>query len=311
MKKKMISFASLGLVCATFFLSCETKNQAEEEQLDLALEVPTKIISNTQAAKLFQNDQTTRLTRIGKEDTTFEDKAIHFELETLDTYINHLETIVVSKNIPITGLSFIFGTDANGKRTTFLMPSTRNATLDYQESFTIENGKFLTYKHINSSLKLQNSSQNDENLVLSTNGYLSFNEAVTLFNTYQTQYIQPFQAKVKKDYYTKAVWYSLEEIKGYIDYLKKKSTNHNLAITGIDVFFGVYNNDASLELKSNAQTVFLAASTQRQTIINVEGESLKGFAQNSFIAKESDENMDGSLTFNIGELSPPPPRGHH
>ncbi|QHI35264.1 hypothetical protein IMCC3317_06100 [Kordia antarctica] len=307
MKKRMLSFASLGLVCATLFLSCNTHNQHEEELLDSALEIPAKIISNVDAATLFQNDHSTRLSQIGKSTTTFKDKAIHFELETLDTYINHLETIAVSKNIPITGLSFIFGTDANGKRTTFLMPSTRNVTLDYQESFTIENGKFLTFKHINSSLELQNSSQNDENLVLSTNGYLSFNEAVTLFNTYQTQYIQPFQAKVKKDYYTKAVWYSLEEMKGYIDYLQKKSTNHNLAITGIDVFFGVYNTDPSLELKSNAQTVFLVASAQQQTIINIEGKSLKTFIQNDFFSKEtSTTDDDESLTYNMGQLSPPP-----
>ncbi|MBC8756333.1 hypothetical protein H2O64_16785 [Kordia sp. YSTF-M3] len=311
MKKKMISFASLGLVCATFFLSCETNNQAEEEQLDLALETPDKIISNTQAATLFQNDQNTRLAQIGKSRMSFEDKAIHFDLATLTAYINRLESMAVSKNIPITGASFVFGADANGKRTAFLMPSTRNASLDYQESFTIENGEFLTFKHVDPSLKLQNSSQNDENLILSPNGYLSFNEATNMFNNYQTQYISTFAKKVTKDYYTKAVWYSLEEFKDYFAYLQKKSKDHNLAITGVDVFFGVYNNDPSLELKSNAQTLFMSASTQQQTIINIKGKPLKQFTEEGFFAKNGDENTSGSLSFNEGQLSPPPPICNH
>ncbi|WP_430408622.1 hypothetical protein [Kordia sp.] len=307
MKKKMISFASLGLVCATFFLSCETKNQAEEEQLETALETPAKIISNTQAATLFQNDQNTRLSQIGKENTSFKDKAIHFDLAILESYISRLESIKTAKNIPVTGVSFVFGADANGNRTMFLMPATRNTELDYQESFTIENGQFLTFKHVDITLKPQISSQNDENLVLSPNGYLSFNEATALFNNYQTQYIQPVAKKVTKDYYTKAVWYSFEEIKGYINYLKKKSVDHNLAITGVNVFFGVYNNDLSLELKSNAQTIFLTASSQQQSIINIKGETLQGFTQDGFFAKDSNESIDGSLNFNEGHLSPPPP----
>jgi len=305
----MISFASLGLVCATFFLSCKSDNQAAEEQLDVALETPAKIISNAKAATLFNNDQQTRLSQIGKNDLRFEDKAIHFDLATLESYINRLEAIKSSKNIPITGASFVFGADAEGRRTVFLMPSTRNADLDYQESFTIENGKFQTFKHVDPSLKPLHNSQNDENLVLSSNGYVSFNEAVVMFNNYQTQYIQPFAKKVTKDYYTKAVWYSLNEFKGYIHYLKRKSHKHNLAIMGIDVFFGAYNNDPSLELKSNAQTVFLSASTQQQTIVNVTGKSLQSLTQEEFFVKNDTENTEGSLAFNEGQLSPPPPRG--
>ncbi|EDP95783.1 hypothetical protein U8527_11725 [Kordia algicida OT-1] len=305
MKKRIISFASLGLVCATFFLSCETKNQAAEEQLETALETPEKIISNAQAATLFKNDQNTRLSQIGKSTTRFEDKAIHFDLATLEAYINRLERLATSKNIPITGASFVFGADADGKRTVFLMPSTRNANLDYQESFTIENGQFLTFKHVVTSLNPQKNSQNNEDLVLSPNGYLSYNEAVVMFNNYQTQYIEPFAKKVTKNYYTKAVWYSLDEFTDYINYLKKKSNKHNLAITGIDVFFGVYDTDASLELKSNTQTVFLTASTQHQTIVNVSGKTLQRLTQEDFLAKENDE---GSLAYNFGHLSPPPPK---
>ncbi len=305
MKKKMISFASLGIVCVTLFLSCET-NQHYEEHLDAALDVPEKIISNTEAATLFNNDHTTRLSQIGKETTPFEDKAIYFDLQELTNYVNHLESVAISKNIPITGASFVFGADANGKRTVFLMPSTRNAALDYQESFTIENGQFLTFKHIDQYLKATSNSVNHENLIVSPNGYLSFNEAIALFNAYETNYIQPFSAKVKRDYYTKAVWYSLDEIKGYINYIKKKANDHDIAITGIDVFFGVYNNDPNLELKSNAQTLFLTASTQKNAIINTQSELLKNYIQNGFFAKDDATDEDESLVYNLGEISPPP-----
>lgn len=306
----MFSFVSLGLVCVTFFLSCETNHQAEEQQLDTALAIPEKIISNVDAAVLYQNDHNTRLSTIGKEKTSFEDKAIHYNVATLTTYINRLEAISVSKNIPITGVSFVFGADTYGKRTTFLMPSTRNATLDYQESFTVENGQFLTFKHIQKVMKPRNTSVNDENLVLSPNGYLSFNEATVLFNNYQSQYIQPFAAKVTRDYYTKAVWYSLEEIKGYINYLQNKSDQYKLAITSIDVFFGVYNKDVSLALKSNAQTVFLVARTQKQAIVNTNGKSLKTLTQEEFYAKEDITDEDESLAYNLGHLSPPPPKNN-
>ncbi|MBC8756334.1 hypothetical protein H2O64_16790 [Kordia sp. YSTF-M3] len=307
MKKKMISFASLGLVCATFFLSCETENQHYEERLDAALEVPEKIISNAKAATLFQNDHTTRLSQIGKETTSFEEKSIYFDLQELTKYVNHLESVAVSRNIPITGASFVFGADANGKRTVFLMPSTRNASLDYQESFTIENGQFLTFKHIDQYLKVKPNSVTNENLILSSNGYLSFNEAVTLFNTYEINYIQPFAAKTPKEYYTKAVWYSLDEIKAYISYIKKKATDHDIAITGIDVFFGVYDTNPNLELKSNAQTLFLTASIQKHAIINTENELLKNYIQNGFFAKDdATDDEDESLAYNLGHLSPPP-----
>ena len=84
-----------------------------------------------------------------------------------------MESLATSKNIPITGASFVFGADTDGKRRLFLMPSTHYEDLDYQESFTIENGQFLTLKHV-ASLKLQPSTKNDENLVLSPNGHVSF-----------------------------------------------------------------------------------------------------------------------------------------
>ncbi|MEM6718774.1 MAG: hypothetical protein AAF611_05655 [Bacteroidota bacterium] len=307
MRKKMISFVSLGLVCVTFFLSCKANDpDADEQQLSSVFEKPDKIISNREAVVLFTNDHLTRLTSIGKSSTTFKDKTIHFELTELTNYIQHVETIAATQNIPITGISFVFGADTTGKRTTFLMPSTRNAQLDYQESFTIENGQFLTFTHIDTFVPAKVSSNNDENLILSTNGYISFNEATVLFNDYQQLYIQPFATAVKRDYYTKAVWYSLDEIKGYIAYIQQQSTVHNLGITGIDVFFGVYDTNPELELKSNAQTVFLTANTSQETIINSKGAQLNTFLKNDFFSKNTPSDEEESLTYNMGQLSPPP-----
>jgi hypothetical protein len=127
-----------------------------------------------------------------------------------------------------------------------------------------------------------------------------------LFNTYETHYIQSFATKVTKEFYTKAVWSSLDEIKGYINYVKKKAIDYNLVINGIDVFFCVYNKDSNLELKSNAQTIFLAASIQKHTIINTQNELLKNYIQHGFFSKEDTSDEDESITFNEGELSPPP-----
>lgn len=302
-----MSLLSLGLVCIAFFPSCKLHDPNTEEQLS-SIEIPEKIISNTKAATLLTNDHETRLSKIGKATTTLSQKSMYFELNTLKNYINHIETIANTKNIPITGVSFVFGATQHGERTVFLMPSTRNATLDYQESFTIENDEFVTFKHIDDYISLKNHSANDENLVLSTDGFISFNEAAILFNQYQNQYIEPFKATVKKDYYTKAVWYSLEEIEEYLTYVTKKSSQYELGITGINVFYGVYDTNAELELKSNAQTIFLAANTENKTIINFKGTLLQEYLQNDFIVKDtsSEDDTDESLAFNLGEISPPP-----
>jgi hypothetical protein len=302
----MISFVSLGLMCITLFLSCKTNEQTEVEELTSVFEVPEKIISPAKAAILFRNDETTRLSQIGKKNVSFQEKIIHFELAELENYLQRLETIAISKEIPITGISFVFGATNDGKRTTFIMPSIHNTELDYQESFTLENGKFITFTHIDEILSKHTHSINDENLILSTNGYLSFNEAVTLFNTYEQTYIQAFAEKVSKEYYTKAVWYSLAEIKEYIQYLHTQSAKHQLAITGIDVFFGVYDKNPELELKSNAQTLFLAPSRQNQTIINNQATLLNTFLENDFLYKDTTSDEDESLAYNMGQLSPPP-----
>jgi hypothetical protein len=302
----MISFVSLGLVCIAFFLSCKTNEYTEEEELTSAFKTPEKIISTAKTAILFKNDQITRLTQIGKKNISFQEKTIHFELAILEDYLQHVETVAISKQIPITGISFVFGAKANGKRTVFMMPSIQNVQLDYQESFTIENGALLTFKHIEETLPKHVQSTNDENLILSAHGYLSFNEAVTLFNAYQEQYLQNIVQKVDRDYYTKAVWYSLEEINEYINYVHRQSNKHHLNITGIDVFFGVYDTNPELELKSNAQTVFLAPSHQQQTIINSKGALLNTFHKNDFFYKENTTDEDESLVYNMGHLSPPP-----
>lgn len=307
MKKKILLFASLGMVCTTFFLSCESKNYTEEEQLELALETPAKVISNRQAVTLFQNDHNTRLSKIGKESTSFAEKAIHFDLTTLESYINHLEHIANTKNIPISGASFIFGVTKTGKRTVFLIPATKNHTIDYQESFTIENGEFLIFKHIDELLKPQKNSMNDENLILGTDGFISFNEAVALFNEYQNNIIQPFAKQAKRPFYTRAVWYSLKEFKDYFSYLRKQSKLHNLNISGIDVFFGVYDENPSLGLKSNAETIFMTASVQNRSIVNTKSLSFEDISSESFFFKNDEDTEIGSLTFNIGHLSPPPP----
>ncbi|WP_298507947.1 hypothetical protein [uncultured Kordia sp.] len=298
--KKILIFTLLGIAYITLFLSCETENQNFEKDLNKAIEKPTKIISNQEAITLFQNDQVTRLNIIDKKDVSFEDKAIHFDFTVLEKYFAKLEALVL-KNMSVTGVSFVFGADNSGKRTVFLIPTTLNSELNYHEGFTIENEKFIAFKYANHSLSAQLDSQNDENLIFSSNGYLSFNDAIQLFNAYQNQYITPFSDKIKKEYYTKVVWYSLDELKAYMSYLKKKSNENNLAINGITIYFGVYENDRSLELKANAQTIFLMPSHNMQSIVNTNKDTFKEITQDGFLVKSSEE----SLVQNHGGLFPP------
>ena len=50
-----------------------------------------------------------------------------------------------------------------------------------------------------------------------------------------------------------ALFFSVEELQGFLDYVRSESTRQNIAKPGIRIFFGAYSGD-----ESNLATVFLA-----------------------------------------------------
>ncbi len=290
------------LIGASFF-GCESEENAETN-----LQTTTKfekIISDNKAKELYLNDQNTRLSKLGKTDLSLEDKASYFSITTLKNYVANLEGVANSQDIEITGVNFMFGANENGDRTVFLMPAINNSTNIYNMSFSIIEGEIKPFKQISKSLLEVENGSTDSDLILSTNGIISYNDAVVLFNEYQSKYIESIAEEIIKPYYTKSAWYSLNEINNYIDYLENVESEENITINGVNIFYGVHNSNH--HRYPNDQTIFLLptqSDNEQKGVIKI---GVKAF-QNILLNRVTEERNISSLRvadeFNLA----PPPR---
>ncbi len=308
MQKKL-----LKVLTVLSLYSCNTTvDQIDPEQNTQNFE---KTISVNKAMSMYLNDQNTRLNNLGMENMPYEKRASNFDLKELKEFINNIEITAKKNNINVSGINFIFGSDELLNRTIFIAPSIYNQDLDYNESFTIENDVVIPIVQINDHLTKKIISKNENNLILSSKGYLSYNQSVDLFNSYQDDYIDQIKKQIVKDYYTKSIYYSLEEIKSYIAYLEKAPEESNLEVIGISLFFGVYDNNSSLGIKANSQTVFLAPiskDNKNHVLLNNTMEDFKEILEynsstnSNFASKSSFTEEIFYLFANEGEATPPP-----
>lgn len=71
-----------------------------------------------------------------------------------------------------------------------------------------------------------------------------------------------------------AVWYSVEELERYINYVKTEGINKGYTVDGIRLYLGKYPNDPKLGDKAGMTTVFLSPTgtkndTQKAGMLNV------------------------------------------
>lgn len=65
-----------------------------------------------------------------------------------------------------------------------------------------------------------------------------------------------------------AIWYSIEELERYISYLKRKSAEEGVALTGIRFYLGVYPNDRAIYGdKSGMTTIFLSPTKKPDGVV--------------------------------------------
>lgn len=88
-----------------------------------------------------------------------------------------------------------------------------------------------------------------------------------------------------------AVWYSVEELERYINYVKTEGINKGYTVDGIRLYLGKYPNDPKLGEKAGMTTVFLSPTgekndTQKAGMLNVS------------------TSQEGGLHYDITELSP-------
>lgn len=98
-------------------------------------------------------------------------------------------------------------------------------------------------------------------------------------------------AKKMNDNDANAVWYSLEELENYINFIKKEGNNKGYEVDGIRFYFGTYPNSEKHGEKAGMTTIFLSPTGH------------KSGAENNktinFVTKDASSQSD-----DITEISP-------
>lgn len=111
-------------------------------------------------------------------------------------------------------------------------------------------------------------------------------EAKALQNKWkETRAIEIEKGQGYKD--TREVWYSLQELQDYIDYVREESLAQGVKRPGIRIYFGA--DEGNSEKKSYA-TVFLAPTKEKSNPIEEDGDAVNN--ENNY---EIDPQNDGTV----------------
>jgi len=270
-------------------------NMATLERHAQKVVTPSKLISLEKAVTYYNNFYNTRIAF----NTTDKTRAVWFEFKMLEDYFERVTSFCAEKNIEITRFVFLLGAQHNGQRTVFLAPATYDEQLDLHRAFSFDNGE-ITYIHrfagedYSTVTELDDLQSVEQSLLLSNSGYLSSAKAITLYNNYFDTVMKPFSDIVDSD--TRYVWYDKGEFEGYILYLKKMYNNLN----GVNVIFGVKNNDEAEGIYANHLTLFFAPTISQCKDIQNFNEDLWEYP----ISKINSSST--TCFFNRGHGGPPP-----
>ncbi|WP_024772284.1 hypothetical protein [Aquimarina macrocephali] len=317
--KSFLKLAMAVVVLSIGIVSCEkdsTNTQTTKEEKGAIIETPEKIIPISKAINEYNNFYTTRIAPFEAKSTQEENRAVWFDLQTLENYLQKTKTIANQKGIEITNYSFIFGADNEGKRTLFLAPMSIDAKTKTNKAFTIENDKvkFLYENPFDDYSSSIGSDNKVQSLILSNGGYISSKDAIVMYNNYYDKKVAPIEHIVEKD--TRVCFYKQGIFENYLSYIKQQANNKGVNLNGVNLVFGVYDNSASLGEYANHQTLFFAptivSKTKNNTTISYtfNGNDMVSldFNQNilsKIVAKSS--NIASSSLAN--ELNGSPPRG--
>ena len=154
--------------------------------------------------------------------------------------------------------------DKNNKRIVFIAPIKYDKRLDLHRAFSFDNGH-VTYIHRFAGEKystvkdLHTLQSVEQSLVLGDSGKISTAKTITLYKNYHDAINAPFSDVVESD--TRFVYYDKGEFEAYIDYLSNQSIDHGIKISGLNVIFGVKNNNASEGIYANHLTLFFAPTS--------------------------------------------------
>ncbi len=88
-------------------------------------------------------------------------------------------------------------------------------------------------------------------------------------------------------------WYSLEDLEGYINYVKQQALEKKVTVDGIRFYFGVYPKDSTDKSKVGQNTLFMCPTKASGEFSKEDGES-------------NSENITGISAMNYSSTGNPP-----
>ena len=100
-----------------------------------------------------------------------------------------------------------------------------------------------------------------------------------------------------------AVWYSIEELENYINYVKCEGTEKGIDVTGIRFYMGVYPNDSTAyNEKASLTTIFLSPTKKRTIVPN----RVEKNARMNTSSEEENPDATEIQPLNYGGIGHPP-----
>lgn len=125
---------------------------------------------------------------------------------------------------------------------------------------------------------------------------ISVEKAKELNSNYNTKRADLHSKAIGKED-ANAVWYSIEELESYIEYIKSEGEQQGYAIDGIRFYLGVYS-DTEHKSKAGYTTIFLAPTGK-----SVEESQLVKFA---ISGEECSQDITSIESLNFGSMGNPP-----
>ena len=182
--------------------------------------------------------------------------------------------------------------------------------LRYNVPFIIDNDNTIIMDVTKEVLSEIISVNDKSTFILSTDGNLSYNTDVKWFNSYEANYIKPIKNRIKKEFYTKAAWYSLDNVKNYISFLEETSSRKKMEeIVGVNIFYGVHGKYETISFKANTQTIFFVPTYANKTsvlLVNNDVTSFETILKNPNSITSRGNGQEDSLA--ADELTQIPPK---
>ncbi|WP_166925124.1 jacalin family lectin [Flavobacterium poyangense] len=143
-----------------------------------------------------------------------------------------------------------------------------------------------------------------KNLPTKPNQLITREFAKQLNSNYANKRAKIIRKSTKKDD-ANAIWYSLEALESYIQYIKEQGVESGYEVDGIRFYFGVYPEDEKHGEKAGLTTLFLAP-TGKKTSSSVSTRSAGKMQSFASAPEEDSHDIESISPMNYGNIGRPP-----